>query len=216
MTDSERIEELRRFANCTWKDLAEKLDIPSAQTFTDIRSGRIGISQRLQAKILKAFPEIRKEWLVVGEGSMTGPNDIPFYDNDGKSPFFASLENCKPSDLINPGSWFKQADMALRNTGDAMKEYPDGCVLMLRRVTDRNLLLPGNNYVVETREFVVARRYQKSNEPHKIALYSSNTSTYPDGKLVYEPFEVPMESITRIFFILGYVMMQKGESLNLH
>lgn len=216
MTDSDRIEELRRFANCTWKELAQKLDIPSAQTFTDIRNGKIGISQRLSAKILKAFPEIRKEWLLAGEGSMTGPNDIPFYDHDGKSPFYVSLENCKPSDVINPGSWFKEADIALRNTGDAMTEYPDGCVLMLRRVTDRNLLLPGNNYVVETREFRVTRRYQKSDNPQKIALYSSNTTTYPDGKQIYEPFEIPLESVTRIFYILGYIMMQKGESVKFH
>ena len=66
MTDGEKLIEIQQMTGLTWKDLADKVGIASAQTFTDIRGGRHGISMKLANKIIEAFPEIRKEWLRVG------------------------------------------------------------------------------------------------------------------------------------------------------
>ncbi len=92
-----------------------------------------------------------------------------------------------------------------------MIEYPNGCVLAVREVTERRLLVPGRNYVIETSEYRVTKRVQLGRTSDTIALYSTNQETYPDGRLIYEPFEVSFQDIRRIFSILGYIVNQSGE-----
>ncbi len=206
MTDGERIDALQQKTGLSWKDLASKVGIASAQTFTDIRNGRHGISAKLANKITEAFPDIRKEWLLFESGTMTHSEMagmISLYD----SAKDMNMERKSP-DKINVGSLFPKAEIAIRNASDSMVEYPLGCVLVLKRVNDESLLMPGSDYLVETDEFAVVRRVQKGKDDAHIALYSSNTSTYPDGKMVYEPFEIPMDSVKRIFSILGYIYAQ--------
>ena len=76
---------------------------------------------------------------------------------------------------------------------------------------DMKLLMPGSNYLIETNEFATIKRLQKGKDDAHIALYSSNCTTYPDGKLVYEPFEIPMDSVKRMFCILGYIYPQAND-----
>lgn len=206
MSDKERVEELQRYSGLNWKELAHKLGMNTPQTFTDIRGGRHGISKGLASKILAAFPDLRQEWLVFGEGPMTkkdAANEIPLFDLSPNNPDALADANRKGS--VDLGACFPKAEMAMRYTGEGMTEYPDGCVLILRRVRDVNLLVPGTDYVVETREFCVVKRLQKGHDGNHIALYSTNPATYPDGKPVYEPFEVPLEAVTRVFGIMGYI-----------
>lgn len=210
MTDGEKIEEIQRHLNLTWKEMARKVGLASAQTFTDIRSGKHGISMKLGNRIVEAFPDIRREWVMFGQGAMLKQNEergIKFYDtasSDGNAIF----DENRFAGTIDVGSCFPNAEIAVRNNSDSMTEYPIGCIIVLRRVCDVNLLIPGSNYLVETDEFSVVKRYQKGKDDAHIALYSSNTAKYPDGRLVYEPFEIPMDSVKRIFSILGYIYTQ--------
>lgn len=211
MTDKERLEELRQYSGLTWKELATKVGV-NPQTFTDIRGGRHGISKGLANKIMEAFPELRQEWIVFGKGPMTkqeSSRNIPLYEMTGGSSEAIDANRCP--DFINVGSCFPRAEMAIRNTGDAMVEYPNGCILILRRVCDVNMLVPGSNYVVETREFTLPKRLQTGSAENRIRLYSTNTATHPDGKLIHEPFEIPMDSVMRIFAIIGYIYTQSNE-----
>lgn len=213
MTDGEKLEEIRQMTGLQWKELATKLGMASGQTFTDIRNGRHGISTKLANKILDAFPEIRREWLILESGPMT------YKDVAGKIALFNSTEEMSISatkdrnisEAINVGSCFPKAEIAVRNTSDSMMEYPIGCILVMKRVMDMNLLLPGNNYLIETNEFTTVKRLQKGKDEAHIALYSSNCATYPDGKLIYEPFEIPMDSVKRMFYILGYIYPQAND-----
>lgn len=205
MTDGERIIALQRRCGLLWKDLAERIGLASTQTLTDIRNGRHGISTRLANRILEEFPYIRREWLVLGTGAMTNEEEsaaIPLLNNVG-------LAN--NSESIIPSSIFPQAEAAYRVTDNSMDEYPLGAVLLLKRVGDINLLIPGKNYVVETKEFTLAKRLQNGSKDDTIALYSTNKETYPDGKLIHEPFQIPLESVERIFAIVGYVYVQSSE-----
>jgi len=212
MTDGEKLIQVQQMTGLTWKELAARVGLASAQTFTDIRSGRHGISAKLANKIVEAFPEIRREWLMFESGPMTqseAAGMIALYDSADE--LANNKEGGRCADIINVGSCFPKAEMAIRNTSDNMVEYPTGCILVLKRVVDTNLLIPGNNYLVETNEFSIVKRVQKGKDEAHIALYSSNCATYPDGKLIYEPFEIPIDSVRRIFTVLGYIYTQAND-----
>lgn len=68
----ERINELAKYAGCqNMKALSDALGLKTPQIFYDIMSGKVsGISGRLAGKIIHEYPEIRKEWLLLGEGEM--------------------------------------------------------------------------------------------------------------------------------------------------
>lgn len=212
MTDGEKLIALQQKTGLTWKELAARVGIASAQTFTDIRGGRHGISLKLANRIIEAFPDIRREWLMFESGPMTNSEMVGFinmYESTGD--LSSDKSGSEVADKINVGSCFPKAEMAVRYSNGDMVEYPSGCILVLRRVVDTNLLIPGYNYLVETEEFCVAKRVQKGSDDAHIALYSTSTDTYPDGKLIHEPFEIPIDSVRRIFSILGYIYPQSND-----
>ena len=112
----------------------------------------------------------------------------------------------KPSEFIDTGDWFVDSTFAIRHYGDSMVEYPNGCILVLREVFNLQSLIWGCDYVIETDEYRLTKRVQKGNTPNSITAYSSNTETYPDGRLIHEPVEIPVESIRKIALVLGYVV----------
>lgn len=212
MTDGEKLEIIQQMTGLSWKEMAAKVGIASAQSFTDIRSGRHGISMKLANRIIEAFPNIRREWLMFESGPMTqeeAAGMIALYQST--ESMAASKDKNMADEIINVGSLFSKAEAAVRNTSDSMVEYPSGSILVLRRVTDTNLLIPGNNYLVETEEFSIVKRIQKGKDEAHISLYSSNPATYPDGKPIYEPFEIPIDSVCRIFTVLGYIFTQASD-----
>lgn len=212
MTDGEKLQALQHMTGLSWRELAEKVGIASAQTFTDIRSGRHGISLKLANKIISAFPQVRREWLMFESGPMTIDEPagvVALYNN--VEELSGSVLSGLSSEAINVGSCFPKAELAIRNTSESMTEYPVGSILILKRVMDVKLLIPGNNYLVETNEFSVVKRLQKGKDDNYIALYSTNDAKYPDGRLVYEPFEIPMDSVNRVFNVLGYIYTQSSD-----
>ena len=185
-------------------------------------------------KFISIASEISKNWLMTGEGNMLNDSStddansedvvasskshvIPFFDAETTGGYegmvSSSGEEVRLKGYINAGDWFDGRETAaIRHTGESMTEYPNGCVLAVREVTNIRLLVPGRNYVIETSEYRVTKRVQRGNSPHTLALYSSNEEKYDDGRLIHEPFEVEIQDIRRIFAILGYIVNQSGES----
>ncbi|MDE6276859.1 MAG: S24 family peptidase [Muribaculaceae bacterium] len=193
-----------------------------------------GTSQQTLGK-LELQSDLNIEWLLTGEGEMLKDSfmnesssslidqdaekprrAIPFYDVETTGGYNSQVSSSNvPGEIvgyIQPGGWFDGHETAaIRHVGDSMIEYPNGCVLAVREVTERRLLVPGRNYVIETSEYRVTKRVQLGRTSDTIALYSTNQETYPDGRLIYEPFEVSFQDIRRIFSILGYIVNQSGE-----
>lgn len=186
--------------------------------------------QRTVDAIIYAFPDLNSQWLLTGEGDMLISDSIehemaeaqsrdgliPFYEAETTGGFQGLVSSSDTgSELvgyIQSGGWFAGRDTAaIRHVGDSMIEYPNGCILAVREVLDRHLLVPGKNYVIETSEYRVTKRVQRGSTSNTISLYSSNQEKYDDGRLIYEPFEVEMSDICRIFSILGYIVNQSGE-----
>lgn len=187
-------------------------------------------------KIISTYPELDKEWLIAGKGAMLKsesdsaqfyePESAPF-DNKKRIPFYddvvsigginersAGMEsNSTPAEWIDPGDWFKNATAALRHYGDSMVDYPAGCILALKEVQDRRLIVPGKDYVIETSEYRVTKKVQLCSDPEYIRAYSTNDEKYDDGTLVHQPFNIPLSLVGRIFEVLGYVVKKGGGTI---
>lgn len=143
---------------------------------------------------------------------------IPFYDDvssiGGKNNLVADTETVtSTTEYIDAGDWFKDATAAIRHYGDSMIEYPSGCILALKEVLDRELIIPGRDYCIETSEYRVTKRLQKGKSNEYITAYSTNKETYPDGRMVHEPFDVPWRAINNISLVLGYVVKKNGGTM---
>lgn len=175
--------------------------------------------------------DLNTDWLLTGEGEMLRSQEterqmiavegrahmIPFYDAETTGGYVgrvsSSTEEVNLLGYINAGDWFDGRETAaIRHVGDSMIEYPDGCILAVREVHELHLLVPGRNYVIETTEYRITKRVQRGSSKDRIALYSTNQEKYDDGRLVYEPFEVAISDIRRIFAVLGYIVNQSGEA----
>jgi transcriptional regulator with XRE-family HTH domain len=64
-----RIDKLRQKFNLTQTAFAEKTNI-SRVTYTDFKTGKVGLSGELIVGISKAFPEVNINWIITGEGEM--------------------------------------------------------------------------------------------------------------------------------------------------
>lgn len=169
-----------------------------------------------------------KAWLLTGEGEMLKTNvqddqikEIPLeeahnYPDGSLIPYFGEtqtkggLDNYQiptdiveyPTSMIKAGDIFIKATSAIKHIGESMAEYPSGCVLFCRQVEDMSLLVNGSIYVIETSEYRVTKKIH--NLKDAIRAYSTNTETYPDGALVYAPFDIPKSKIMRMHKVLGY------------
>lgn len=241
MTDYQRIESVLKYLGMSARAFSIALGLSSPQIFYDIKAGKCGISKDLSNKIQEHYLNINPAWLLTGEGDMLRNSEsqnesvetlikdkrsaskengrlIPFYDAETTGGYdgLVSSSNTVVSlrGYINAGDWFGGYETAaIRHVGNSMLEYPDGCILALREVKERRLLIPGENYVIETSEYRVTKRFQKGSSKDTIALYSSNQEKYEDGRLVYEPFEVDISDVRRIFSVLGYIVNNSGRAM---
>lgn len=145
-------------------------------------------------------------------------NLIPFYDDvstiGGINRLGANMDAVfDPDEYIDTGDWFRDASAAIRHYGESMIEYPTGCILAIKDVYDRELIIPGRDYVIETSEYRVTKRIQKGKDPEHFTAYSTNPETYADGRLIHEPFDIPWRAVRRISYVLGYVVKKNGETM---
>lgn len=210
MNESERLSKVREWARIpSWRAFAANVGA-CPQTFFDINAGRHGISYALAQKINTTYPEVNAAWLVTGEGEMFAINEmngIPLY-NGGTATAKTLAENSGKS--VDAGSLFKNATMAFINATPNMVEYPKEAVVIVREITDRNLLRYGQHYLVATDEYVMVRRLQQANNKGGYVLYATDMSTYPDGHLIHEPINLPVDSVKRIFAVMGYIVPPAG------
>lgn len=71
MTGAQVIDKLLVFFQLNAKSFSEKIGLDRPQAIYDIQNGKTkGISPRMANKIISAFPEVDKAWLLSGEGNM--------------------------------------------------------------------------------------------------------------------------------------------------
>ena len=239
MSDYQRIENVLKYLGMSARAFSIAIGLSSPQIFYDIKAQKCGISKDLANKIQDCYLNINAVWLLTGEGEMlrdsgsqgenadvlihyedcnkNGRRKIPFYDAETTGGYeglvSSSTTEVALRGYIDAGDWFDGKETAaIRHVGNSMIEFPDGCILALREVKERRLLIPGMNYVIETDEYRITKRVQKGSTKNSIALYSSNQEKYEDGRLIYEPFEIEVSDIRRIFRILGVIVNYSGKA----
>ena len=91
--------------------------------------------------------------------------------------------------------------------------FRSGCILAIKEVLDRELIIPGRDYMIETSEYRVTKRVQRGKDPMHITAYSTNPEKYADGRLIHEPFDIPWRAVKRISMVLGYVVKKNGGTM---
>lgn len=199
-------------------DFAEKINDYQPNVSQVLNENR-NVSQSMLNNLFREFP-VNKDY-IYGESNEIFANNkklIPFYDDavtiGGVNEQDADTQSItSPSEYIDAGDWFKDATAAIRHYGDSMTEYPSGCILALKEVRERELVLWGRDYVIETREYRITKRVQRGKSDEYIKAYSTNTETYPDGQLIHEPVDIAWENITKILIVLGYVVKKGGGTI---
>lgn len=116
------------------------------------------------------------------------------------------------NEWIDTGNLFPGATSAIRHYDDSMSEYPPGSILLLKRMVDKSFIIWGRNYYVEANEVAVTKRLQDGGKDHIIG-YSTNLTTYPDGRLIHEPVKIPKKYIRHIYLILGCVTKEFDDAV---
>lgn len=213
-----RIEKVAEYYGISMLALSKRIGRKDAQVFYDMKSGKVqGISSNLLEKFKESLPEINIVWLQTGEGDMLAKRKIPLYDDPtigGVNELAANVDDsARPTEWIDAGDWFPTATSAIHHYGESMTEYPSGCILALKRVNDPTLLINGENYVIETDEFRVTKQIQDDGD--FITAYSTNRETYPDGRLIHAPFQIPKDRIRHLDLVLGCVIRKFSQPLRI-
>lgn len=187
--------------------------------------------------IASRYPELNMDWLMKGRGEMLKPisNTLNSYGNNSANSINGNAtiistsqkrykeqiskendgivsETNKILNNIHIGDLFKEATSAIINNDDSMREYPLGAIIILKRLTDDNNIIWGNNYYIETCDYKIIRRVQKNNDK-QITAYSSNEKTNQDGTLIHSPIIIPKKSIISISSVLGYIKKEKNNNI---
>ena len=169
-----------------------------------------GIATEKINRIRESYPTLNIDWLISGEGEMlvSQRKKIPLFDSastvGGYTDTIANMDAAVPSEWIDAGDWFPDATSAIYHQGDSMKEYPSGCILVVRRVNDPTLIINGATYVIETPEYRITK--QITDDGEYLTAYSTNTDTHPDGRLIHAPFRIPKDAIRHLDLVLGCVI----------
>lgn len=147
-----------------------------------------------------------------------GANVIPLFEDVNTIGGFnlqssgVGIKN-QASEYINAGGWFKGATAAIRHYNDSMREYPSGCILALKEMVEIDFIW-GTNYCIEYGEDFsrVTKRVQRGDDKEEIKAYSTNTETYPDGRMIHEPLDIKVNRIKRLFQVLGVVIKERSTS----
>lgn len=107
-------------------------------------------------------------------------------------------------EMIDAGDLFSDAAAAMLIYDDSMyPKYPAGSIILFKEVFDKDFFVFGKDYLIETDEYRIVKRVQKSNKAKHIMLCSYNEKMDVKGNLIYESMDVPMDKIKRFYKIVG-------------
>lgn len=189
-----------------------------------VSSMRKGFGEAKLNNVLKAFPNLNRDWLLYGEGEMLKPDgsekesqkgmeEIP--DKEGSRGFIVPLvpmaamggelvgfedEGVRDKDCEKVISPVSGASFAVPIYGDSMEpEYPNGSRVFVKQINPSDFIAWGNAYVLDTTNGIILKIVVKSDDPDSLRCVSLN----PSGR--YQPFDVPKRTIRGMYRVLACV-----------
>lgn len=186
--------------------LAEAMGI-NKQTIYAWEKGDYGISEENLDKLSAVLGVKFTPMGVLETTGSTPVREIPFYDAYavGGSGILADQASVgEPTEMINPGTWFRTAKGALRIYGHSMfPKYPSGSIVAFK-IADKDVIIWGEDYVLELED----RRIIKRLERHKDGEFVSAVSYNRSEDYVYAPVDIPKAKIKRLFMVLGKIELE--------
>lgn len=204
-TIKERTIEFVNHLGIKMKDFERRCNLSSGY----VTSMRKGFGEQKLNNVLKAYPQLNREWLLYGEGEMLNEQatptkkeeGIPFLDGEqvragalsGYGQPLTTVDTIRLPEL----SW-REGDFAVKANGRSMldplhPEYsiPDGAIVVLRPWMDRNIHW-GEMYCIYTYEGYAIKRIMRGDDDEHIKCVSNNEA---EG---FEPYQVEHDSILGI------------------
>lgn len=168
--------------------------------------------------ILKAFPELSREWLLNGNGVMLQEQEnrfreakgdvlplIPFiamggYNEDNWTAYIKDCPLYAVPDIKTP------ADFLIRVGGESMSpKYIEGDMLVCKMLNEVLFFQWGKTYVLDTSQGVMVKNiYEDTENKDNILLVSENKDKYP-------PFPIPRSDIRKIALVVGSLRIRMCE-----
>ena len=209
MTGAQIIDKLLEFFQLNAKSFSEKIGLDRPQAIYDIQNGKTkGISPRMADKIISAFPEVDKAWLLSGEGEMlkeatdvTIPSHRIRYWVDvdataGGVTQFDDMMSSQYIDLAIPE--FRDCTDAVNLYGDSMLPlYKSGQIIILKEWKE-SFIDYGNVYLVVTKKGNRMVKYlRKGSDADHVLCVSENKE--------FDSFEILMDDILRLYLVKGSI-----------
>jgi len=233
--DTHRLQIVINDLNMNANSFATALGMNRAQSIYDVLNPdkKLGISTRLADKIIKVFPQYRKEWLVFGTGEKLNNSQtylekrrtiklqnskkekaVPLFDAiaTGSDTETDMSPISHASDTIVVGDLLQDSQAAMRIYGNSMlPNYPSGCVVGLIQC-DKTFIEPGEVYVLETDDRRVLKRLFYKDDDFESGFFmcvSDNTHKFEggsrNGKLAYPAFTIPIDMVRRLYLVTGVI-----------
>jgi hypothetical protein len=133
---------------------------------------------------------------------------IPMYDSIATASeveVYDDVKSLEPAFRVNIPQ-FRDCDFGKLLFGHSMyPTYESGSYLFCKQVHDKQLILWGEVYYIETRDYKTAKRLQKGDIPGELIACSDNTELRPNGKRRYEDFPVELDQIRNLYLVKGSV-----------
>lgn len=170
------------------------------------------IRNDIRERILTAYPELNRTWLLTGDGNMLNDSNdtyinkvddeiyyvplVPLSAMAGKLTGF-SLDGVTKQDCEFITSPIKGADFAVPVTGDSMApEYPSGSRVLVQEINPNSFIEWGKVYVLDTCNGIVIKQLRKSNKEGCVSCFSINDNS------IYAPFDISLADIHGIYRVL--------------
>jgi repressor LexA len=228
-----RIIQLLEYKGIAKEEFYKKIGVTSAN-FRG-KASETPINSKTIENILSEISDLNLTWLLTGTGTMLKSDSnllgdltsnssreekklIPLYDGivtAGMQETAILDPTYQPVEMIDAGDWFRDATAAMRVHGDSMyPEYKSGSIAALREVKNKRLVVYGQDYLIETSEYRVIKRLQKSELPQNWLACSVNEEKYESsGRLIHEPFDVHIDDVTRLYQVLGNVKRNQSSTV---
>lgn len=213
---SERLKKIEEVERLSGRQVALKIGA-NVSYYNKARNGN-GLSKSFMDKLVIEFG-LSENWLYYGQEPMhpggvrpKREHKIPLYDAGavGGRQIVANMDGLAgPVEMIDAGV-YKDATGAMYVYNDSMApKYKNRDKIAFKEVADKDLILYGEDYIIETSEYRVLKNVQKGNDKGYITACSYNTETWDSGsmkgRLINEPFEIPLKKIKGLYLVLGKI-----------
>lgn len=210
MSPSERIQAILRTHGLNPKTFSEKCGYDRPQVIYDVIKGKTrNISSAMADKIVAAFPDVNRVWLLTGQGNCwyesasDGSDEIkvttvpllPLSAIAGplSAYYEAGVEIDKCQQVVSLSA---DAEMAIPVTGDSMEpKFAEGSVLFIKRINEEAFIPWGHPLVLDTENGVFIKIVMPDEANQQYIWAESVNPKYPR-------MHVPKRSVHAMYRVL--------------